>query len=154
MRAVVERVCQATVKVCQETDVETTVGQIGKGLLVYAAAAPDDTDEDVGYIADKVAHLRIFPDADGKMNLDVKQAVGGVLLVSAFSVQADARRGRRPSFDSSASGEVAEPLIEDLAEAIRGYGLGVATGRFAAHMHVVAVNDGPICILLDSRRMV
>ena len=154
MRAVVERVCQATVKVCQETGVETTVGQIAKGLLVYAAAAPDDTDEDVRYVADKVAHLRIFPDAGGKMNLDVKQAGGGVLLVSAFSVHADARKGRRPSFDSSASGEVAGPLIEDLAEAIRGQGLSVATGRFAAYMHVAAVNDGPICILLDSRRTV
>lgn len=154
MRAVVERVCQATVKVCQETGTETTVGQIAKGLLVYAAAAPDDTDEDVRYIADKVAHLRIFPDAGGKMNLDVTQAGGGVLLVSAFSVHADARKGRRPSFDASASGEVAEPLIADLAEAIRGHGVSVATGRFAAYMRVEAVNDGPICILLDSRRTV
>jgi D-tyrosyl-tRNA(Tyr) deacylase len=108
----------------------------------------------VAYIADKVAHLRVFPDDDGKMNLDVGQAGGDVLLVSAFSVHADARRGRRPSFDSSASGEVAEPLIEKLAKAIRGHGLKVETGRFAAHMRIPAVNDGPICILLDSRRVI
>lgn len=147
MRAVVERVCRAAVRVKAQT-----VGQVRSGLLVYAAAAPDDTDEDVRYIADKLAHLRVFPDQSGKMNLDVSQAGGGVLLVSAFSVQADARRGRRPSFDSSAPGEVAEPLIARLAEAIRGYGLHVETGRFAAHMRVAVVIDGPICILLDSRR--
>jgi D-tyrosyl-tRNA(Tyr) deacylase len=147
VRAVVERVCRATVRVKAET-----VGQIKDGLLVYAAAAPDDTDEDVRYIADKVAHLRVFRDEGQKMNLDVGQAGGGVLVVSAFSVQADARQGRRPSFDSSAPAEVAEPLIDTLAEAIRGYGLHVETGRFRAYMRVAVVNDGPICILLDSRR--
>lgn len=152
MRAVVERVCRATVRVCPEKGGQTTAGQISKGLLVYAAAAPDDTDDDVRYIADKVAHLRILPDENGKMNLDVGQAGGGVLVVSAFSVHADARKGRRPSFDSSAPGEVAEPLIDKLTEAIRGHGLRVETGRFATYMRVAAVNDGPICILLDSRR--
>ena len=149
MRAVVQRVSSASVEVGSET-----VGQISAGLLVYAAAAPSDTDEDVGYIADKVAHLRIFTDENRKMNLDVGQVGGGVLLVSAFSVHADARRGRRPAFDSSASGEVAAPLIDKLADAIRGYGLRVETGRFAAYMQVASVNDGPICILLDSRRVV
>jgi D-tyrosyl-tRNA(Tyr) deacylase len=146
---VVQRVGRASVEVAGET-----VGEISAGLLVYAAAGPDDTDDDVGYIADKVAHLRIFRDENDKMNLDVGQAGGDVLLVSAFTVQADARRGRRPSFDSSASGEIAEPLIDKLAEAIRGYGLKVETGRFAAYMQVESVNDGPICILLDSRRVV
>lgn len=149
MRAVVERVCRATVRCGPQT-----AGQIKAGLLVYAAAAPDDTADDVRYIADKVAHLRIFPDEAGKMNRDVGQVGGQVLLVSAFSVQADARRGRRPSFDSSAPGEVAEPLLEKLAEAIREYGLHVETGRFGAYMRVAVVNDGPICILLDSRRVV
>ena len=152
MRAVVERVCRATVKVCKEGGGQDTAGQISTGLLVYAAAAPDDGEDDIAYIADKVAHLRIFPDEDRKMNLDVGQAGGDVLLVSAFTVQADARRGRRPAFDSSAPGEVAEPLIEKLGEAVRGYGLHVETGRFAAYMRVAVVNDGPICILLDSRR--
>jgi D-tyrosyl-tRNA(Tyr) deacylase len=145
----VQRVSEAKVAVGEETG-----GQIGPGLLVYAAAAPDDTDEDVGYVAEKVAHLRIFPDRAGKMNLSVIDADGSVLLVSAFTVQADARKGRRPSFDSSASAEVAEPLVNKLAAALRGYGLRVETGRFAAHMQVASINDGPICILLDSRRVV
>ncbi len=147
MRAVVQRVSRAAVVVEGET-----VGQIGAGLLVYAAAAPDDGDDDIRYIADKVANLRIFPDSERKMNLSVADTRGGVLLVSAFTVYADARRGRRPSFDASASGEVAEPLIDRLAAAIRQRGLTVETGRFAAYMQVESTNDGPICILLDSRR--
>lgn len=154
LRAIVERVRRATVRLPQENGGQLTAGQIGLGLLVYAAAAPDDGPDDVRYVADKVAHLRIFTDEHGKMNLDVSQAGGAVLLVSAFSVHADARHGRRPSFDSSASCPIAEPLIAQLADAIRGYGLCVETGRFAAHMLVAAINDGPICILLDSRRTV
>lgn len=148
MRAVVQRVSRGQVTVADEV-----VGQVGAGLLIYAAAAIDDGDDDARYIADKIAHLRIFPDDAGKMNLDVGQAGGDVLVVSAFTVHADARKGRRPSFDSSASGDVAEPLIEQLVEALRGHGLTVATGRFAEYMLVESVNDGPICILLDSRRV-
>ena len=148
MRAVVQRVSRARVTVADET-----VGRIGPGLLVYAAAAADDGDDDIRYIADKVAHLRIFPDDAGKMNHCVQDTGDGVLLVSAFTVHADARKGRRPSFDSSAPGEVAEPLINRLANALRGSGLVVETGRFAAHMLVESVNDGPICVLLDSRRV-
>ena len=149
MRAVVQRISEARVTVGYEV-----VGQIAAGLLVYAAAAPDDGDADVAYIAEKVAHLRVFPDEMGKMNRSVADVGGQVLLVSAFTVQADARKGRRPSFDNSASGEIAEPLISKLVVAIRAYGLKVETGRFAAHMHVSSVNDGPICILLDSRRVI
>ena len=149
MRAVIQRVSEARVTVDGEI-----VGAIGPGLLAYAAAAPDDGDDDVRYVADKVVGLRVFPDSRGKMNLSVIDADGAVLVVSAFTVQADARRGRRPSFDSSASGEVAEPLVERLAEEIACRGVSVETGRFAAHMHVSSVNDGPICILLDSRRVV
>ena len=148
LRATVQRVSKAAVVVDGQS-----VGKTDDGLLVYAAAAPDDTADDVRYIADKVAHLRIFADEAGKMNLDVGQAGGAVLLVIAFTVQADARKGRRPSFDSSASGDVAEPLIDKLADAIRAEGLTVETGRFAAYMQVESVNDGPICILLDSRRL-
>lgn len=148
MRAVVQRVSRAQVTVADEV-----VGQIGPGLLVYAAAAPDDGSADVQYIAEKVAHVRIFPDAEYKMNLSVLDAGGSVLLVSAFTVQADARKGRRPSFDSSANGAVAEPLITQLVAKIGNYGLAVETGRFAAHMHVESVNDGPICVLLDSKRL-
>lgn len=148
MRAVVQRVNRASVTV--EGD---AVSEIGDGLLVYVAVAPDDADTDIRYIAEKVAHLRIFPDARGKLNLSVIDANGAVLVVSAFTVQADARKGRRPSFDSSAAGEIAEPLIEQLVGRMRNFGLKVETGRFAAHMHVASVNDGPICILLDSRRL-
>jgi D-tyrosyl-tRNA(Tyr) deacylase len=148
MRAVIQRVASAAVRVEGEI-----VGQIGRGLLVYAAGAPDDAAADVEYVADKVAHLRIFPDAADKLNLDVGQVGGGVLLVSAFTAHADARKGRRPSFDSAAPGPVAGPLIEALAGRLRAAGLMVATGKFAAAMAVESVNDGPICILLDSRRL-
>lgn len=147
MRAVVQRVSRARVMVADEE-----VGAIGPGLLVYAAAAPDDGADDVRYIADKVGQLRIFPDAAYKLNRSVLDADGAVLLVSAFTVQADARRGRRPSFDSSAPGEVAEPLIERLVASLRGMGLEVATGRFGAQMWVESANEGPICVLLDSKR--
>ncbi len=148
MRAVVQRVLSASVEVNG-----TVVGRIGAGLLVYAAAAPDDADPDVAYIADKVAGLRVFPDAADKMNQSVSDTGGSVLLVSAFTVHANARKGRRPSFDSSASGETARPLIEQLLRALRGRGLTVETGRFGEYMTVASVNDGPICILLDSRRL-
>ncbi|NUQ49265.1 MAG: D-tyrosyl-tRNA(Tyr) deacylase, partial [Phycisphaerae bacterium] len=109
MRAVVQRVNSASVAVEGQI-----VARIRQGLLVYAAAAPDDAPAGVAYIAEKVAGLRVFPDADNKMNLSVRQAGGAVLLVSAFTVLADARKGRRPSFDASAAGDVAAPLIEQL----------------------------------------
>ena len=147
MRATVQRVSRAGVTVEGEI-----TGRIEAGLLVYAAAAPDDGDSDVAYIANKVVGLRIFTDEAGKMNRSVAEIGGGVLVVSAFSVLGDARKGRRPSFINSASGEVAEPLIEKLTAAIRERGLPVETGRFAAYMQVESVNDGPICILLDSKR--
>ncbi len=148
MRAVVQRVNEAAVQVGEET-----VGRIGAGLLVYVAAAPDDSEQDAVHMADKIAHLRTFKDADGKLNRSVCDVGGAVLVVSAFTVQANTTRGRRPSFDTSASGEVAAPLIERLVDELRGFGLAVATGRFAAHMHVSSVNDGPICLLLESRRV-
>ena len=149
MRAAVQRVSRARVSVDDQT-----TGQIGPGLLVYAAVAPDDGDRDVAYIANKVVGLRIFTDEAGKMNRCVGEIDGGVLVVSAFSILGDARRGRRPSFIASAAGDVAEPLIDKLTVAIRAAGLAVETGRFAAYMQVESVNDGPICILLDSRRVV
>jgi len=149
VRAVVERVSRAAVRVADEI-----VGRIGRGLLVYAAAAPDDGDADVRYVAEKVAHLRVFPDEQGRLNRSVREVGGAVLVVSAFSVLGDVRRGRRPSFHNSAPGEVAEPLIEALVRRIAELGVPVQTGRFAAMMQVEAVNDGPICILLDSRRVI
>ena len=149
MRAAVQRVSHAKVTID-----DRITGQIGPGLLVYAAAAPDDGDDDVAYIANKVLGLRIFNDDAGKMNRCVCDVGGGVLVVSAFSLLADARKGRRPSFIGSAPGDVAEPLIDKLTAMIRAGGIPVETGRFAAHMQVESLNDGPICILLDSRRVV
>lgn len=148
MRAVVQRVSSASVVVAGQT-----TGRVESGLLVYAAAASDDAPDDLNYVADKVANLRVFPDADGKLNLSVLQAGGAVLLVSAFTVLADARKGRRPSLDGAAPGAVAAPLIDDLANRLRMLGARVETGRFAEDMQVTSVNDGPICILLDSRRL-
>lgn len=147
MRAVVQRVERAQVVVA-----DAVVGSIGQGLLVYAAAAPEDGPADVAYIADKVSQLRIFADEAGKMNRSASEVGGAVLLVSAFTVCADARRGRRPSFDASAPGPVARPLLDALVVALRGAGVRVETGRFAEDMRVESVNDGPICILLDSGR--
>ncbi len=161
MRAVVQRVSRADVQVDG-----AVVGRVAAGLLVYAVAAPDDAADDVAYTADKIANLRVFVDEAGKLNrslLDLcaaaadladPSAAPGVLLISAFTVLADARKGRRPSLDGAAPGAIAEPLIEQLAAALRTAGLRVETGRFAAHMLVSSVNDGPICILLDSRRVI
>ncbi len=149
MRAVIQRIRSGRVTVGAEV-----VGRSGPGLLVYLAVAAGDLDADADYIVDKVAGLRVFPDADGKMNLDVSQAGGSVLLVSAFTVLADARRGRRPSFDEAARGDAAKLQVDAVAHALRARGLAVETGRFAAEMLVEAVNDGPICIVLDSRRVV
>lgn len=148
MRAVVQRVNQASVTVD-----ERVVGEISGGLLVYAAVAVDDGPDDVAYLVDKISNLRIFNDDEGKMNRSVADIGGGVLLISAFALQADARKGRRPSFDAAARPELAEALYTQLADAIAHTGLKVARGVFRAHMHVSSVNDGPICILLDSKRL-
>lgn len=148
MRALVQRVASASVRVEGEV-----VGEVGIGYLVYVGVGADDTAEDAAYIVDKVAHLRIFRDQDDKMNLDITQTGGAVLVVSAFTLQADARKGRRPSFDAAARGTQAEQLYEGVVAGLRGQGVVVATGRFGAMMRVESVNDGPISILLDSRRV-
>ncbi len=149
MRAVVERVARARVSVA---DVER--GAIGCGLLVYLGVARADGDADVRYIVDKVSALRVFPDDAGKMNRSVTDSGGAVLVVPAFTVQADARKGRRPAFDGAAEPELAETLFGVVCDGLADAGLTVARGVFRAHMDVEAVNDGPICILLDSRRTV
>lgn len=147
MRAIVQRVRQARVEVnCR------SVGGIELGLLVYLGVETGDTDEDLGTIAEKVATLRIFEDDGGKMNLNVAQVGGKVLVVPAFSLVADARKGRRPSFGSAAEPALAERLYEALVRRLEDEGLEVARGQFQEHMHVSSVNDGPVCILLDSRR--
>ena len=128
-------------------------GAITNGLLVYLGAERDDGEADIAYVADKVRHLRIFPDEAERMNLDVVQAKGRVLVVSAFTVQADARRGRRPSFESAAPPDRALVLYELLCDALQHKGLTVERGSFGDYMEVRSVNAGPICILLESRRV-
>lgn len=148
MRATVQRVSQASVVV-----EEGVAGQIGRGLLVYVGVGEDDGVADVQYLVDKISNLRIFNDDAGKMNLSVRDIQGGVLVISAFALQADARKGRRPSFDAAARPELAKQLYEELCEELAKIGLTVARGVFRAHMEVASVNDGPICILLDSKRV-
>ena len=147
MRAVVQRVAGAAVRVDGNV-----VGAIDKGLLVYTGVGADDGEEDIAYIVDKILHLRIFPDEAGKMNRDVVQAGGRILLISAFTTQADVRKGRRPSFDGAMPYEQAESLYERVVAGLRGNNVDVQTGRYREHMLVESTNDGPICILLDSRR--
>jgi len=147
MRAAIQRVARSSVQVDG-----VTIAEIGRGLLVYVGVAPGDGDDDVRYLADKIRHLRIFQDAGGKMNLDITQAEGAVLVVSAFSLLADARQGRRPAFDGAAPPELANRLYEQLCDVLSTQ-ISVQKGRFAAMMQVASINDGPIHILLDSRRL-
>ncbi len=147
MRAVVQRVSRASVVVGGET-----VGAVGGGLLVYLGVAVGDDEIDGSLLASKVAHLRIFEDDEGRMNLSVLQKSCEVLVVSAFSVQADARKGRRPTFETAAPHEVAEGLYEAFCTSLAGLGVTVSRGVFRATMAVASVNDGPICILLDSKK--
>lgn len=148
MRAVIQRVLEASVVAGGEV-----VGEIDRGLLIYLGVALDDRDEDAALLAEKTATLRIFEDANEKMNMDAAQSGGGVLVVSAFTVQADARKGRRPSFDSAAKGDEARRLYGLFCEKLASAGLTVSRGMFGAYMKVNSVNDGPVCILLDSKRV-
>ncbi|MHC4245164.1 MAG: D-aminoacyl-tRNA deacylase [Planctomycetota bacterium] len=146
MRAVVQRVRSASVTV--EDDV---VGEIGTGFLVLLGVATGDGDEDGTWMARKIAGLRVFPDEAGRMNLDLAAAAGEVLLVSQFTLQADCRRGNRPSFIAAAAPEIAAPAVDRVATLLRDrHGLRVETGRFGASMAVRLLNDGPITIVLDS----
>lgn len=145
MRVILQRVSAAAVVVAGET-----VGKVERGWLALVGVAPGDTAKEVGWMAEKVAHLRCFPDADGKMNLSVLDIGGGVLLVSNFTLYADCQKGRRPSFTGAARPEVAEPLVVELANALRALGLPVATGRFGADMRVTLTNDGPVTLVVDS----
>lgn len=145
MKAVIQRVQHASVVAAGET-----VGQIGPGLLVLLGAGRDDTEEDVRYIARKVAEMRIFSDAEGKFNLSLGDTGGSILLVSQFTLYADTRKGRRPSFTDAAAPEHAEALVERCAHLWREAGITVETGRFGAHMDVSLLNDGPVTIILQS----
>ena len=148
MRAVLQRVTRASVRIEGET-----VGEIERGLVVLVGIAHDDTISDVTYMIEKIASLRVFDDAEGRMNLSVMDVSGALLIVSQFTLYGDARRGRRPSWSDAAAPQVAEPLYEAfIAEAKRRVGQ-VATGGFGRMMEVELVNDGPVTILLDSRRL-
>ena len=145
MKAVIQRVSHASVVVEGET-----VGRIDRGLLVLLGVGREDTEEDARYLAGKIAGLRIFSDAEGKFNLALDDVDGAVLLVSQFTLYADTRKGRRPSFTDAAPPELAEPLVEKCARLLRAEGIVVETGRFGAHMQVELLNDGPVTVLLDS----
>jgi D-tyrosyl-tRNA(Tyr) deacylase len=147
MRAVVQRVTRAYVKVGEET-----TGEIGSGLLVLLGVAQEDSEADAGYLADKIAGLRIFEDVAGKMNLSLADIGGAVLAVSQFTLFGDVRRGKRPSFDAAARPEHARELCDYFVQRIRALGLRCETGRFQAMMDVELINSGPVTILLDSRK--
>ena len=147
MRAVIQRVEQASVSV--EGEIR---GQIGAGFLVLIGVEEGDGDADFKYIADKVPNLRVFEDEQGKMNRSLLDVGGELLAVSQFTLLGDARGGRRPSFITAARPETADPMYERLVADWRARGIRVETGVFGAHMKVSLINDGPVTILLDSRR--
>ena len=148
MRAVVQRVKRASVSV--DGDV---VSSIGEGLLVLLGVATGDSEADADFLAEKVANLRIFRDDEGKMNLSVKEACGAVIAVSQFTLMGDARKGRRPSFIHACEPEEANRLYEYFCNKVREQGLECGAGKFQAMMDVELVNDGPVTILLDSKRL-
>ncbi len=147
MRAVVQRVTSARVEAEGRT-----LGEISKGLLVLLGVAGQDSEQDAGWLAEKIATLRIFQDTGGKMNLSVEETSGSVLVVSQFTLLGDCRKGRRPGFDKAAPADKAESLYQHFVERLRGRGLTVETGGFGAYMAVSLLNDGPVTLLLDSRK--
>src|SRR5216110_406146 len=148
MRAVVQRVSRASVTVEGEV-----IGEIGNGLVVLVGIARDDTKVEAAYLVEKISHLRIFDDEEGKMNLSVTDVNGGMLIVSQFTLYGDVRRGLRPLWIDAAAPEVAEPLYDFFVRQSRTFVHEVATGSFRATMRVELVNDGPVTILLDSRKL-
>lgn len=149
MRAVIQRVTEARVEVDREV-----VGAIGRGLLVYLGAERGDVDRDEEYVTSKIGGLRVFPDAEGKMSLAVRDIGGGILVIPQFTLFGDVRSGRRPSFEGAAPPEHAERHFQSvLARLTRSCGVPVASGRFRADMRVHGVVDGPVTILVDSRKL-
>ncbi|NIQ97462.1 MAG: D-tyrosyl-tRNA(Tyr) deacylase [Desulfuromonadales bacterium] len=147
MRAVIQRVSSARVEVDGET-----VGEIGRGVAVLLGVAEGDSERDAVWLADKVAGLRIFEDNEGKMSLSVRDVDGGALVVSQFTLLGDCRKGRRPSFSRAAAPQEADALYERCVHLLRERGIEVATGVFRAMMDVHLVNEGPVTLLLDSRK--
>jgi D-tyrosyl-tRNA(Tyr) deacylase len=154
MRILVQRVSRARVVVAG-----ATVGEIGRGLLLFVGVTHDDTDGDAAFLASKIANLRIFDDADGNLNLSALDLLGGdpsclaMLVVSQFTLYADSRKGRRPSFVRAAAPDRAAPLVDRVAAALRHLGVPVQTGQFGSEMAVDLVNDGPVTIWLDSSEL-
>lgn len=145
MKAIIQRVSEASVTV-----EGAVVGQIGQGLVVLLGVGQGDDPATAALLAEKIAMMRLFADQSGRFNRSLADIGGEVLVISQFTLYADLRRGRRPSFSDAAPPELAAPLIEHFIASLAAYGLTVATGRFGAHMHVALVNDGPVTISLDS----
>lgn len=148
MRAVVQRVSSASVTVDDQV-----VGKIEKGFVVLLGITGSDTERDVNFLANKIIGLRVFEDADGKMNCSIEDVNGGLLVISQFTLFGDCRKGRRPSFIEAARPEVAKPLYESFVAELRAQGLSTETGIFQAHMDVALVNDGPVTLMLDSQKL-
>jgi D-tyrosyl-tRNA(Tyr) deacylase len=148
MRAVIQRVSRASVRIN-----ENTTGQIGHGLVVLLGIRTEDTTRDLQWLADKIVHLRIFDDDQGKMNRSLADIDGEMLIVSQFTIYGDCRKGRRPGYSNAAPPEIAEPLYQQFIEAVASQQISVATGTFRAAMEVELVNDGPVTLLLDSEKI-
>ncbi len=146
MRAVIQRVTQASVEVGGQV-----IGRIGLGLAVLLGVAKEDGESDVHYVVDKLATLRVFGDAQGKMNLSVSEVGGALLIVPQFTLLGDVHKGRRPGFDQAAPPEQARTLYESVVGRLRTRGVAVETGCFGAHMTIGLLNDGPVTFILDSR---
>jgi len=148
MRAVIQRVTRANVKVDEQI-----VGEIGRGLVVFLGVTHDDNRADADYLAEKIVALRIFDDAQGRMNVALKETGGALLIVSQFTLYGDVRRGSRPSWSDAAPPEIAEPLYDYFVAKTRESVSRVATGSFRKMMQVELINDGPVTILLDGRKL-
>jgi D-tyrosyl-tRNA(Tyr) deacylase len=146
MRAIIQRVSEARVRIDGEI-----VGEIGRGLLVLLGVAKADTPEQARWLADKIVALRIFNDEEGKMNRDVAEIEGAILVVSQFTLYGDCSKGRRPSFIDAAPPEIAIPLYEAFINAIKAHGIPTQTGQFGAMMQVELINDGPVTLILDAK---
>jgi len=147
MRAVIQRVSKSEVRIGSET-----AGKIERGLCVLLGVEAGDTLDDINWLSAKVAELRIFENSEGKMNLSVKDIGGSILVVSQFTLLGDCRKGRRPSFDRAAPPDIAESMYLALVQKLKDMGISVQTGKFAAKMDVKLVNDGPVTLILDSRK--
>jgi len=148
VRAVVQRVAEASVAVDGKM-----IGTIGRGLLVFVSVEAGDEEKDAAQLADKVAGLRCFQDEAGKFNLSVQDVSGAVLVISQFTLHGDCRKGRRPSFTQAAPPDLAIPLYESFVRHVRAHGLPVETGEFGARMDVRSLNDGPVTLLIDTRKL-